>query len=118
MGRLIPDAVKNRLKRPAPGKLDEIRAKFSKKIPAEGVKSSIQKDSDDSDDEQGDFFSLDSTDTIDPEALERLKLPMPDFQRNQQTTPTESMEVDEEQEEHQPQPSSSRQEDLVNKFLF
>jgi hypothetical protein len=116
VNRLIPDAVKNRLKRPAPGKLDEIRAKFSKRGLPESSTSTTQKDSDDSDDEKGDFFYLDDTDTVDPEALEKLKLPMPNFDKKQETPVYESMEV-EDNEECQPQSSSSSRSEELKRFL-
>jgi len=62
------------------------------------------------------FFSLDDADAVDPEALEKLKLPTPNFDKKPEATVYESMEVEDEQE-YQPQSSSSsRSEDLM-RFL-
>ncbi|ODM92139.1 Proline-rich protein PRCC [Orchesella cincta] len=119
VNRLIPDSVKNKLKRPAAASSEQLRAKYSKKSASATVTSANKKDSDGSDDEgAGDFFSLDSTEIADPEALEKLKLPMPDFTK--QNIPTEEeMEVEDSNNQgyHQDAvPSSSRSEALM-RFL-
>lgn len=116
VNRLIPDSVKNKLKRPAPSKLDEIKAKLNKAGSSASSVHKYAKDSDSDDDDTGDFFSLDSTETIDPEALEKLKLPMQNFDRVPE--PPAAVAEDEEMETDDAQgyaaASTSRSEDLVS----
>ncbi|CAL8110422.1 unnamed protein product [Orchesella dallaii] len=118
MNKLIPDSVKNKLKRSAAARTEDVRAKFSKRSASESVSNANKRDSDGSDDEgTGDFFSLDSNETADPEALEKLKLPTPDFTKQQQNHRTpEAMDVEESNKEEYYQegvPTSSRSDDLV-----
>lgn len=113
MNRLVPDSVKNKLKRPAPSKLDEIKAKLSKRGVASATVSRFTKDSDSEDEDSGDFFSLTSTEIVDEEALEKLKLPMQDFSKKPEPI-VEEMEVEDAQKYENPMAaSSSRSDDLV-----
>lgn len=119
MAKLIPDSVKNNLKRPAQTKIDEIRAKYSKKEVSLTSKKT-GKDSDDSDDEDaGGFFSFSNEIPVDAEALEKLKLPMPCFENKPAVPEVESMDIEESEDGFQQQPTSStsRREDLV-RYLF
>lgn len=116
VNRLIPDSVKNKLKRPAPSKLDEIKAKLNKTGPSSNSVRKYAKDSDSDDEDTDDFFSLDSTETVDPEALEKLKLPMQNFDRVPEPPAivVEDEEMDTGDSHGYAAASTSRSEDLVS----
>lgn len=138
---LIPDSVKNLGKRPPPSKLEEIKAKYMKQeanvvivsrsvenkkaLLAGGsskVKKGVNEESDDSDEDSStpNFFSFESgaSNGIDEETLEKLKLPMPNFNQFPTSSTNQAEEADEDYDNEATASSSSTtvQQDFVSQM--